>query len=165
MQLHFSVCNKYRLTYNAEIATETWRDPAIWGRVCNKPNAREREHVRTGAPPPPLASVTYCWTCYTTKHAFSVLFESLSGHTILIFFGTSFKTYILRLIIPLVSQLARSFTPVIILHVAGLNLFRSQQIALSLYWPHPLLLSGQNILHFTFVFNETYWRQPLPARP
>lgn len=136
MQLHFSVCNKYRLTYNAEIATETWRDPAIWGRVCNKPNAREREHVRTGAPPP-LASVTYCWTCYTTKHALSILFESLSGHTILIFFGTSFKTYILRLIIPLVSQLARSFTPVIILHVAGLNLFQ-----VTTNCPQPLLPSS-----------------------
>lgn len=165
MQLHFSVCNKYRLTYNAEIATETWRDPPsevvfVTSLMHVNVNMSELE-----PPPPPLASVTYCWTCYTTKHAFSILFESLSGHTILIFFGTSFKTYILRLIIPLVSQLARSFTPVIILHVAGLNLFRSQQIALSLYWPHPLLLSGQNILHFTFVFNETYWRQPLPARP
>lgn len=164
MQLHFSVCNKYRLTYNAEIATETWRYPPsevvfVTSLMHVNVNMSELE------PPPPLASVTYCWTCYTTKHAFSILFESLSGHTILIFFGTSFKTYILRLIIPLVSQLARSFTPVIILHVAGLNLFRSQQIALSLYWPHPLLLSGQNILHFTFVFNETYWRQPLPARP
>lgn len=163
MQLHFSVCNKYRLTYNAEIATETWRDPPsevvfVTSLMHVNVNMSELE-------PPPPASVTYCWTCYTTKHAFSILFESLSGHTILIFFGTSFKTYILRLIIPLVSQLARSFTPVIILHVAGLNLFRSQQIALSLYWPHPLLLSGQNILHFTFVFNETYWRQPLPARP
>lgn len=163
MQLHFSVCNKYRLTYNAEIATETWRDPAIWGRVCNKPNAREREHVRTGAPPPCIGDILLNML-HNKTCIFYLVWILVRSHHINIF-GTSFKTYILRLIIPLVSQLARSFTPVIILHVAGLNLFRSQQIALSLYWPHPLLLSGQNILHFTFVFNETYWRQPLPARP